>query len=69
MEKGLNGLDESHEDGRELDELDEQLGESDEDHHKTRRVEEQLGESDGFSLGYACVCTRRVARRKLDGWP
>ena len=34
MEKGLNGLGESHEDGRELDELEEQLGESDEDFHR-----------------------------------
>ena len=56
MIKWLNGLGESqgwlvesHEDDRELDELDEQLGESDEDRHKTRRVEEQLGESDEFS--------------------
>ena len=63
MEKGLNGLGESHEDGRELDELDEQLGESDEDYHKTRRVEEQLGESDEFSLGYVCMCMRCVVRR------
>ena len=52
---GMNGfgesqgwLDESHEDGRELDELDEQLRESDEDYHKTRRFEEQLSESDEF---------------------
>ena len=22
-----------------------------------------------FSQGYGCVYTRRVARRKLDGWP
>ena len=66
MEKGLNGLGKSHEDGRELDELDEQLGESDEDYHKTRRVEEQLGESDEFSLGYVCMCIGRVARRELD---
>ena len=76
MERWLNGLsesqgwlDESHEDGRELDELDEQLGESDEDYHKTRRVEEQLAESDEFSLECVCVCIRRVARRELDVWP
>ena len=62
-------LGESDEGSKKLDELLEQLGELDEDGHETRRVEEQLGESDEFNQGYGCVYTRRVARRKLDGWP
>ena len=75
MDEELKGLGKSHvrlgesyEDDPELDELDEQLGESDEDCHRLDELYEQLGESDEFSPSYECVCIRRVARRKLDGW-
>ena len=53
MEKGLNGLGdsqgwlgESHEDGRELDELDEQLSEPDEFYYRLNELDEQLGKPD-----------------------
>ena len=63
MEKGLNGLGESqgwlgesHEDGRELDELDEQLGESDEDCHKLDELKNNSASRMSFLLDmYECV--------------